>query len=81
MQKGIVRIVYAGTYANAKAKEATEKMLAQKGVKFEEWPGGAEALLKVLGRGIKRSRGAGGLFKDLPHDKFGEHLAPPSNLV
>ncbi len=74
MQKGIARIVYAGVYANAKAKEATESMLAKKGVKLEEWPGGAEALLKVLGRGIKRSRGGGGLFKDIPHEKFGEHL-------
>ncbi len=81
MQKGIARVVTAGTYSNAKAREATMQMFAQKGVKFEEWPGGAEAILKVLGRGIKRSRSAGGLFKDIPHEKFGEHLNPPSGLV
>ncbi|MDP1719210.1 MAG: deaminase, partial [bacterium] len=81
MQKGIARIVCAGTYANSKAREATVAMLDKKGVKLEEWPGGAEAVLKVLGRGIKRSRGAGGLFRDIPHDKFGEHLAGPTDLV
>ena len=81
MQKGITRIVCAGTYSNSKAREATVAMLNKKGVKLEEWPGGAEAVLKVLGRGIKRSRGAGGLFKDLPHEKLGEHLTGPANLV
>ena len=76
MQKGIARIVCAGVYSNAKAREVMARMLEKKGVKLEEWPGGAEALLKVLGKGIKRSRGPGGLFKDLPHDKFSEHLTP-----
>lgn len=81
MQKGVARVVHVGTYTNSKAKESAIEMMKQKGMKVEEWAGGPESILKIVGRGIKRSRGAGGLFKDVPHEKFGEHLSGPTTLV
>lgn len=68
LQNGIKRIVYIGSYVNAKGKNYITTICQKKNVSLEQWSSEPLNVLELLEKSLKRLQESGGIFSDLNID-------------
>ncbi|MEK7192369.1 MAG: deaminase [Patescibacteria group bacterium] len=66
LQNGVKRIVYVGSYENAKGKNYVEELCRDKAVRLDQWASDVVEVLKVFQKALARLQGPGGIFRNLP---------------
>ncbi|KKU77142.1 MAG: ComE operon protein 2 [Parcubacteria group bacterium GW2011_GWA2_47_8b] len=71
LQKGVIRIVYVGSYDNVEGSEYIQEMCRKKQVRLEQWASDPLAVFDLLGQALRRLKCKGGIFKELGHLAIG----------